>query len=243
MNDDANNSNDTSNKNNRNFVPILMVFGKLSLIWISLFGLLYWWQINQRVLINGQVTGLRDSLEYFKDKYGREVAKTDLLSLEQLKLLDQKDSLVTVLNKIRKHEKINKPGEAIIIANTITSVDTGIVGVDSIYLNSDSSATYVYSLSSEFGKWISGKLVANKDSLLLTNFRVTNEYTFIIHKKRGFKYLFKEPSYSISIINNNPYTTTVDLGVYAVRVPPVKRGYWFLAGLGIGLGVTNFLNK
>jgi hypothetical protein len=234
MNDDH----PTNIKSNRTVVYILL----LAILWVAGFIYILNTEVNERIRFDEQAKGLRQELKRTRDKYNREKVSFQALTVEHLELIASKDSLVNQLNQLRKNAKIKDAGETALIFTTETRIDSTSLPLDtssiSINQNGDSVRVSTYSFE-PLSPWIKGRLVINGDSVMLSNFAVTNTYEISISKTGGI--FRKNRNMEVNIRNNNPYSTTLDAISYQVPVTPPKRGLWLLSGVCIGIGGAIYL--
>jgi len=176
------------------------------------------------------LASLGDSLSTTRDKLGREVTKSNTLSIyngKQLLLVKSQDSSIISLQEIiedyrgqlRSASHLHTVTAGKVITNTIVQVDT--VGND-IY------PTYKGIFDTP---WYKGTVIANKDKV--TNvYKVINKYQIVEGKEsNGW---FKKKQYTSTVINLNPNTSTKEFKTVVITGIP-KR---FTFGMQIGYGLT-----
>lgn len=166
---------------------------------------------------------LSDSLFYYKNKEGQDVAKINSLVTEnanQFLEIQTKDSIILELQKeVKRNKSKIKDGGSVTIVKTETVIDT-------LFLNNDSD--YHYS-----DKWIDWNL-SLRDSIEF-DLSVRNDYSIVIGREKS--------QYYAEITNQNPYTKTNVFRTYQVTMPkPKKFGLGIQVGYGfegpyIGIGI------
>lgn len=174
--------------------------------------------------------GINDSLMIYKNKYGESVTQIKTLQAENTQQFTElvfKDSLIIQLQTLVKENqyKLRNHGSATIF-KTITKIDT-LVQNQAIR---DSLIRYS-------NDWISMNLTLLPNDSIDFHLEVKNEYSIIIGEDR--KTIFESYKPYAIVTNKNPFTNTVALRTYEVKVPKPKR-----FGLGISGGITyDFIHK
>lgn len=200
------------------------------------------------------INSLNEELIKYENRDGVQVSKIKIIEFENSKQfleIKSKDEKIIQLQELVKknNKKIKEPGSSItIIKNTtdINSRDKTIINFrdtininDTIYIYPEYNSLIRKGLikNSDSLYWISGSVLANKDSITL-DVLVHNSYSLILgrEKEKGFKNLFKKKIPFAEITNENPYTDTKTLRTYQVQEPRPKRlGIGFHVGYGLVL--------
>lgn len=186
---------------------------------------------------------LEDSVSYYKDKYGEEIATKKILvgGKDQLQILLSKqiDSTQQFKSLYKKYKRIS----AASIVNTVTVIDSIPV-------------PFKFPVEKEFTRdfkidnqnyFLKG--VVNSNGLNIKNLTIFNSLTFVMgEKKQGW---FKSNTYSIDIKNSNSLIKTIGVDSYVFK-PAIKRwtlgpyvGYDFIQqnisiGFSLQYGVIRF---
>ena len=177
------------------------------------------------------VSAVNSEMVQYRDKYGREVAKREIIQTDRIKdFLNYKtsDSLLMELQEQVKSFKsqLKNNGSATIYEGE-TKVDKSTV-TNVFY--SDSNFTYKSNFED---KWITYNIEANKDSTRL-NLKVENKYNVVIGEERVS--LFKRKPFA-TVTNYNPYSKITDLRTYQVKTIDRKWG----VGANVSYGVSSDL--
>jgi hypothetical protein len=194
--------------NNRNALIIIAIV-------LLCFGL---WQYRENKYIQDQrdnaISFLNDSISYYKDKYGKEVATKTALSGDknQLEILLSKqiDSTSELKELVRQYKHVDGAG----IVNTITIIDTVYVPFNQpVGLNFNKSINLkddYYNINA----------FVDQDGFGLNSLEIPNKLSFVIgQKKTGW---FSKPTYSVEIKNSNPYIRTTGVDAYQFT-PKIRR--------------------
>lgn len=160
---------------------------------------------------------LKDSVRYYKNKLGQEIAvKTALQgSNESLKLLLSKSE-----KELRELTKKFKDVQAAGQITTITKIDTIKIG-------------YEIPVPFEFSRdWqkndpfysIAGH--STQEGITINSLEIPNTLSFVIGKRKG--------EYLIEAVNSNPNIKTTGLDSYTLKVPKKRFVVGIFAGYGIG---------
>lgn len=202
------------------------------LIWVLLIAIviLSIHNCSKRIDESNKIDYLTDSLRYYKNRSGKQVAQITALKGEKsdLQLMlsrssQQLDSLV------KEFKKIDAAGEV----ETITKIDT----VKIRYTD-----TIPYQFEKRFSinkKHYSLSGISNHRGIDIEEINVPNTLSFAVGKVRK--------GYEIRVVNSNPYIKTTGLNSYVLEQRNRRIGLGFQAGYGlnkdgvspyIGLGVS-----
>lgn len=215
-------------------VVILLLFSSLMVTCNLLF------KSNKKVKQSIElVNSLSDTLKLREKEDSSQVATISLLETQSSKdfiNIQTKDEEIKRLQNLVKEykNKIPKGGTATIVTAQ-TSIDktspTIINSRDTIKVDSLVYVYPEYKSNVGLGKWITGSVIANKDSTNL-NLLVDNEYDIVIGETGNFWTWNKKPF--VELTNHNPYTKTKTLRTYKVSTPKKRRvGIGFFAGYGM----------
>jgi hypothetical protein len=167
---------------------------------------------------------LSDSIRYYKNELGQEIAvktalKGEKSALEVL-LSKQIDSTGQLKALVKKFRKVDAAGNI----TTITKFDTIRIGYE---------VPILCEFHRDWGentKWYKIAGSSNQNGILIKSLEVPNTLSFAIGKKK--KGLFNS-EYVIEAVNSNPNIKTVGLDSYSVKVPHKRLGVSIFAGYGI----------
>lgn len=142
--------------------------------------------------------------------------ETDSKTLKKLK---SQDSAIKALQKIVDNKTT---GAVVFKANTKTEVTTK---TQIVYKDSFPE----YSSNINMNGWITGKIIANKDSII-TNLLIKNDYSVSLKKDRNKSY--------VEIISLNPYSDINNVRSYIQIKEKPKR-----IGLGVHIGYGAFIQN
>ena len=184
------------------------------------------------------IKSLQDSIQTYKNKEGKEVAKISTInsSIKDFIDLQSKDKEIQELQKLVKEykNKLKNQGSVTKFSNN-TKVETKTITkieYDTIIVNNIQEIYPKYKSDFNLKGWIAGDIIASKDSTNI-NLEVYNEYSVIIgEESQGW---FKPKKTFVEVINHNPYSSTEKLRTYQVEKPKNKL---FSIGPYIGIGVN-----
>ena len=160
---------------------------------------------------------LRDSVRYYENELGQEIAVKTALQGDKksLELL-----LSNTENELKELAKKYKDVQAAGQIKTITKIDTIHIGYE---------IPVPFEFSREWAKKdpfynISG--TSTQDGITINSLEIPNTLSFIIGKKKG--------EYLIEAVNSNPNIKTTGLDSYMLKVPKKRLGLSVFAGYGIG---------
>lgn len=170
---------------------------------------------------NKNIIALTDSIQYYKGKYGQEIAtKTIAISnYKNLKLIN--DSLYRIIESM----KIN--GKPDIVVSTGITIDNG--KKDTVWLTSSSDSS-IYYKRFDFGnryRKLNGYVKGNKDSVKLS----INEDMVV------FKYALAIKDNQVYMTSDNPYVKFNN--ITGLKIPERERKKKFGLGPSIFMGYGN----
>ena len=196
---------------------------------LSLLGLRHQW--SKRLEIQNSYNASQDTIKFYKNKDGENVARITVLSFERvqdfIRMRTKDDTIRQLQDLVAKYKKqLNNGGSATII-QTVTNYDTTYVSnihLDTIYFP---TATL---LDSVRNRWISSRFgFVNGNTTF--SISIDNAYSVVIgEENRG---LFKKSKAFVEVTNHNPYTKTKVLRTY--QVSEKKQTHW---GIGPNFSVS-----
>ena len=202
-----------------------------------------------------QIVFLTDTLEVFKDKTGKSVAKIARLEASSTKDFLSIKNLIGDNKRLQEAVSLNKnilgtTGSVTVISNK-TSIDTKNPSIISYrdtvrVLKSDTVIIYPeYASSFNLGKWVRGSTIANKDSTTVKAV-VIGEYDLVLGEEpipgTGFLGLWRKQKAFSMVTNLNPYSETTTLKTYSVKntIKQKKLSLGVIGGYGFGFKSNNF---
>lgn len=243
------------NKNTIIFIIILISITAITLLFNKV--LEYKKSYKSQIELYEAIT---DTIQVYKTKDSLNVAKIQVMQTDKesdfLKIKNLTGTNLELQNLIKnKDKKIKDLNTALIHKDETVYIDTlrmyYPIGGDTIIFSQS------VLLDTINNKWINAKYGFNK-GLSYLDLKVYNEYQITIGYEGGN--LFKKgTSYGI-VTNMNPYTSPIDMRVYQVSVPPLKRfgigvqsgfgglydirnnnlGYGFYIGLGFSYNIIRW---
>jgi hypothetical protein len=187
------------------------------------------------------LSAINDSLHHIKDKLGKEIAYSQIITgnVTDLQLqINSKDSVISTLAKL-----VDKKTKVAVVGETDTKVTgkgkTAIVGHDTIRKHDTILVYPVYKDSFE-NEWESGKITASKDSI---------KHHILIRNKFSLKDsmipngFLKPKAHVLTLRNENPNTTVRELKSFLYEPKPANKGWWAVAGVIVGGIITIILVK
>jgi hypothetical protein len=223
---------------------------------LILFMLLLWsnYRRGERIkVIETLNTSLNDTVTFWRTKEGLSKARITVLesyNTSDFIELTTKDTTVKKLQKlVEKNKKyINKQGSITIIESETTIDTTTPTVVDNNTKKDSTGNSPVYRSKINLGKWVTGIIVASKDSTT-TKLSIKNEMDLVIgREKTGFLGLGKGKTF-VEATLHNPYSEVKVLRTYQTQLPKTKKihvgptlmygiGQNFSPGVYVGVGVT-----
>jgi len=180
-------------------------------------------------------TTLNETIKYYTDQDGKQVARIGVLEsskLDYLYQLKSKDSTVLKLQRVVKlyEDVLDEIGASATVFTSETVVSgssdkTEVVGEigDPIYKN-----------SFNFDEWVYGSSIATKNGTDY-NIRIKNEYSLVLgYDKQGFLGLGKPKPFA-DITSYNPHSTVKTIRSYRVTEPIKQLEFSFGPQTGVGL--------
>ena len=209
-----------------------MIWSSVILILLTISSiLLYNNERRKRITVSNLYNSSQDTIRFWKNKNGENVARIFVLSSEKLedflKMKTKDDTIIRLQTLVREYKKqLHNQGSATII-QTITEYDTTYVTnnlLDTIYFP---NATILDSISN---RWISTKFGFDRGNTIFS-LRVDNLYSVVIgEESRG---LFRKKEPFVEVTNHNPFTETAMLRTY--QVTQTKHSKW---GVGPNISVS-----
>lgn len=177
---------------------------------------------------------LNDTISYFKNKVGQEVAEKTALKgdKDQLKILLSKqiDSTSNLKELVKEYKSIDAAGNV----NQETRIDTIRIPYDSI-INFDFIRKW-----SKIDKFYSISGTSNQIGISIDSIVIPNTLSFAIGEK---KTNFFKTETKVNVVNSNPYVKTTGLDTYTYSQRKKRLGIGFSAGYGIkgvylGIGIN-----
>ena len=209
-----------------------MIWSSVILILLTISSiLLYNNERRKRITVSNLYNSSQDTIRFWKNKNGENVARIFVLSSEKLedflKMKTKDDTIIRLQTLVKEYKKqLHNQGSATII-QTITEYDTTYVTnnlLDTIYFP---NITILDSISN---RWISTKFGFDRGNTIFS-LRVDNLYSVVIgEESRG---LFRKKEPFVEVTNHNPFTETAMLRTY--QVTQTKHSKW---GVGPNISVS-----
>lgn len=192
---------------------------------------------------NSEVTKLINS-------NGELETKIEIITTKNVKLLADLESSDKTIIKLKKEVDYYKnklyDNSSVSIISSQTNIsnneptiiyvpDTNIIDLSNF---TPIMPTYITNIS-KYGEWITGKIVANQDSIAY-NINIKNELSVVLgEEKQGFL----RPRIPVAIVKDeNPYTDIKDMKVYKVEKNHKSQFRTFMQGSIFGFLVGFFIN-
>lgn len=192
---------------------------------------------------NSEVTKLLNS-------NGELETKIEIITTKNVKLLADLESSDKTIIKLKKEVDYYKnklyDNSSVSIISSQTNIsnneptviyvpDTNIIDLSNF---TPIMPTYITNIS-KYGEWITGKIVANQDSIAY-NINIKNELSVVLgEEKQGFL----RPRIPVAIVKDeNPYTDIKDMKVYKVEKNHKSQFRTFIQGSIFGFLVGFFIN-
>lgn len=229
---------------NQQLKTYLVILGFIILSFIG--GLFVMYKKKQPVINENKnlIESLNDTVKTWRDKDSLSHSKISTLQTARVKdflTIQSKDKVIQDLQTVVSKNK-NRLGEQGSVTNFTSTTKADITIPTKIEndkeIKTENKSVYIYpTYRGDFNLngWITGSVVANKDSIKLKPV-IRNKYSLIIGEEG--KFLQKKKPFG-EIINYNPYTESDTVRVYQVKDNRAKVKLKF--GGYVGYGVT--LNK
>lgn len=198
---------------------------------------------------------LDDSTQFYKDRYGRLVAKNSVLennSTKDFLKIKSSDFLINQLQaEVKKYQKQLKDGGSVTNIGTSSTIHKGTAtrlsdrDDDIRYWRNrfepydlekkDTSKKSEVYFSTYKDKWIDYQISAFKDTIYL-DLEMTDKYSVIIGSERDKWY--KKKQTFVDVINESPYTQIKALKAY--KVTDERKPTRLSLGIQVGYGLTPF---
>lgn len=188
-------------------------------------------QWGKKVEIQNSYDASQDTIKFWKNKYGENVARITVINFERvqdfIRMRTKDDTIKMLQNLVIKYKKqLNNSGSATII-QTVTDYDTTYISnihLDTIFFP---TSTLLDSVSN---RWISSRF-GFVNGYTTFSLHINNDYSVVIgEENRG---LFRKTKPFVEITNHNPYTETKVLRTY--QVTPKRQKRW---GVGPNFSVS-----
>lgn len=171
---------------------------------------------------------LEDSVQYFRNKAGQEVAQRKLLELTSFKQLQDIQTQDATINRLKG--LLTKRSHGGTVVDVVTRIDT-LVKTDTVFYDRSGNPVYKPEL---VNKWVQIYVTAAKDSSRF-QVKMLNELN-IAYKDTSDGFLRPKKTV-VQVIQLNPYSSTKNVASAVIK--PKKRskfvlGLAFLGGLLIG---------
>ena len=205
------------------FTTIFIMKQIIPYLIIAILAVLLFRQCEQRkhdkITADNTAQFLKDSVRYYKNEIGQEVAVRTALQ-------GKRDALQTLLDNTNDENgqlrRLLKNAGRVDGAGNITI----ITRIDSI------PVPYEVPIPCKFHRdWnakdefysISG--VSNQNGIVINSIEIPNRLSFVMGEKKG--------NFTIQAVNSNPNVKTIGLDAYSFKVPPKRFGVSIFAGYGI----------
>lgn len=178
---------------------------------------------------------LKDSLIQYRNELNEQVSINRSLSIsyEGIKRTGElKDSIINSLKK-EVNKRTVSIGYSKTVSNTKASTGTTITKIDTVFVDTCNNLLYPTYKTEWDNKWETGVIIASKDSIF-RDIKIRNE--FITKTEFSRVPFWKTPELTISLVNKNPNTETVELKQINITPPKPKRGLYFIGGAVVGIG-------
>lgn len=164
---------------------------------------------------NNTLEYLQDSVRYYKNELGQEIAVKTALHGDKEALEILLSNTESELKELAKKFKVQAAGQI----KTITKIDTIRIG-------------YEVPVPFEFSRdWqkndpfysISGNSTQN--GITINSLEIPNTLSFVMDKKKG--------NFVIEAVNSNPHIKTTGLDAYSLKLPKKRFGLSIFAGYGM----------
>ncbi len=187
---------------------------------------------SEAAFYKNNISAMADSITYFKNENGYQVAVISSLESDRVKdilqLVSDNKEIQRLQEVIKDNEKKLKNRGSVTNFSSDTSIDTVFITTVTV----DTTNYPTYSSDIDMKGWITGGVKANKDSISL-NLKVKNEYSIVIGEEpNGW---FKKSTPFGSVTNYNPYSRVTSLRTYQVSLPRKKKFH-------VGPSITMSLN-
>jgi len=182
------------------------------------------------------IVSLNDSLVTVTNRDSSQTATISVLQTQNIKdflTIATKDGQIKRLQDLveANKSKLTKGSTATIVSTETKIKSTNPTIVTPRDTVEKESIIYLYPQyisDINLGRWVTGEVVANRDSISV-NLEIENDYDIIIGESGKFLSWKKKPF--VEITNHNPYTKTKVLRAYKVASPIKRR-----AGIGVFVG-------
>lgn len=198
-------------------------------------------KIKELKTSNSLLEHLDDSTQFYKDRYGRLVAKNSVLennSTKDFLKIKSSDSLINQLQaEVKKYQKQLKDGGSVTNIGTSSIIHKGTVTQipDRDDIKKDTSKKSEVYFSTYKDKWIDYQISAFKDTIYL-DLEMTDKYSVIVGSERDKWY--KKKQTFVDVISESPYIQIKALKAY--KVTDERKPTRLSLGIQVGYGLTPF---
>lgn len=177
-------------------------------------------------------TGYQDTMQLYKNKYGEQVARNQVMVLRNFKQLNQLKSkdkdILELQSLITKYKSDLKRTSSLVVIKSDTKIDT-VYKTQVLTRDSIGNPTYGFE---DNNKWYQLKGRISYDSTKI-EIAIHNEYLVLLKSKR--KGLFGSTPV-VEVINQNPYSSITDLK--SIKIDNQIKNKRGGIGLSIGYGIS-----
>lgn len=212
----------------KNLNKILFIIAAITTIFAAIF---FVGNIRQKNMYKEQKELIKvsnDSLQHYKDEFGKQKAMIKILETQSLKTFIEFNTLNKSVKElqtlVKRNQKLISHGGSAAIIKTETKIDTFVKTEVDTFNN-----IYVGRLEN---KWINLISISDKDT---THFQLKSFSKLNLVLSKGKSGLFKKKEPYAIVNDDNPYTNIKDMRVYQVKSPKPDR---FIIGPSIGYGIS-----
>ncbi len=182
---------------------------------------------------NINTANYEDSTRTYKNKYGEQVARNQVLVIKDFnnfsKLKSKDQSIIELQNLVQRYKTDLKKASGIVYIKGETKIDT-VYKTQVLTRDSVGNPTYGFE---DNNKWYKLRGRVNYDSTKI-EIDIHNEYLIILKNKR--EGLFRLTPV-VDVINQNPYSSTTD--VKSIKIDDKRKTSRGGIGFSFGYGITN----
>jgi flagellar biosynthesis/type III secretory pathway chaperone len=207
-------------------------------------------KVNENDAIKNMYHAANSEVTKIVNSNGELETKIEIITTKNVKLLADLESNDKTIIKLKKevdyYKKKLYDNSSVSIISSQTNIsnneptiiyvpDTNIIDLSNF---TPIMPTYITNIS-KYGEWITGKIVANQDSIAY-NINIKNELSVVLgEEKQGFL----KPRIPVAIVKDeNPYTDIKDMKVYKVEKNYKSQFRTFMQGSIFGFLVGFFIN-
>lgn len=207
-------------------------------------------KVNENDVIKNMYKIANSEITKIVNSNGELETKIEIITTKNVKLLADLESNDKTIVKLKKEVDYYKnklyDNSSVSIISSQTNIsnseptviylpDTNVIDLSNF---TPIMPTYITNIS-KYDEWITGKIVANQDSIAY-NINIKNELSIVLgEEKQGFL----KPRIPVAIVKDeNPYTDIKDMKVYKVEQDHTSEFRWFIRGGILGFLVGFFIN-